>query len=146
MKLSQHTILTIDGETKSLEEYENKTVIVVNTASNCGFTSQYEALENINKSREDVAIIAFPCNQFGEQEPGSEEEIKQFCESKYDVTFLMSSKVDVNGEGSHPLYVWLKEKAGVEDISWNFSKFVVSPKSESVKFYNPDVKPEDIEL
>lgn len=146
MKLSQHSILTIDGETKSLEEYENKTVIVVNTASNCGFTSQYEALEKINKSREDVAVIGFPCNQFGEQELGTEAEIKDFCQSKYDVTFLMSSKVDVNGEDPHPLYVWLKEKAGVEDIAWNFSKFVVSPNSETVKFYNPDVNPEDMDL
>jgi len=146
MKLSQHSILTIDGETKSLEQYDNKTVIVVNTASKCGYTSQYEDLESLNKSNEDVVIIGFPCNQFGEQEPGDEAEIKEFCSSKYDVTFLMSSKVDVNGEGEHPLYTWLKEQASVEEIPWNFSKFVVSPKSESVKFYGPDVKPQDLEI
>ncbi len=146
MKLSEHSILTIDGEEKSLAEYENKTVIVVNTASKCGFTPQYESLEKIHRENENVAVIAFPCNQFGDQEPGSEQEIKEFCTTKYDVTFLMSSRVDVNGEHPHPLYTWLKEKAGVGDIGWNFSKFVVSPHSETVKFYNPDVRPEDIEL
>jgi len=146
MKLSQHSILTIDGETKSLEEYDTKTVLVVNTASKCGFTSQYEALEKISREKENVIVIGFPCNQFGEQEAGSEEEIKEFCSSNYGVTFLMSSKVDVNGDGQHPLYLWLKEQAGIDEIGWNFSKFVVTPGSEKVTFYGSDVKPEDIEL
>ena len=146
MKLSNYSILTIDGETKSLEEYDSKTVLVVNTASKCGFTNQYEALEKISQEKENVVVIGFPCNQFGMQEAGSEEEIKEFCTSNYGVTFLMSSKVDVNGEDPHPLYVWLKEQAGVDEIGWNFCKFVVTPGSEKVTFYASDVKPEDIEL
>ena len=146
MKLSNYSILTIDGKFKSLEEYENKTVIVVNTASKCGFTSQYESLEKIYRENENVVVIGFPCNQFGDQEPGSDQDIKEFCTTKYDVTFPMSSKVEVNGDDIHPLYTWLKEKTEIKDISWNFSKFVVSPHSETVKFYSPDVKPEDIPL
>jgi glutathione peroxidase len=146
MKLYNHSILSIDGKEVSLEEYENKTVIVVNTASKCGFTPQYEGLEKIHKENENVVVIGFPCNQFGGQEPGPEQEIKEFCSTKYDVTFLMSSRIDVNGEGTHPLYVWLKERAGVDEISWNFCKFVVSPKSETVTFYNPGVEPQDIKL
>ena len=146
MKLSQHAILTIDGETLGLEAYENKTVLVVNTASNCGFTHQYESLEKIHKEREDVVVIGFPCNQFGDQEPEMEEKIKDFCTTQYGVTFLMSSKVDVNGDDPHPLFTWLKEQAGIDEIPWNFSKFVVTPHSEKVTFYNPDVKPEDIEF
>jgi glutathione peroxidase len=146
MKLSKYSILTIDGEEKSLAEFETKTVLVVNTASSCGFTPQYEALEKIHREKENVVVIGFPCNQFGDQERGSDAEIKDFCTTNYDVTFLMSSKVDVNGDNPHPLFTWLKEKASVGDIEWNFSKFVVSPHSETVKFYNPDVKPENIEL
>jgi glutathione peroxidase len=146
MKLSDHSILTIDGQEVRLNEYDNKTVVVVNTASKCGFTRQYEGLEKIHRENEDVVVIGFPCNQFGGQEPGPEQEIKEFCTTKYDVTFPMSSRIDVNGPGTHPLYTWLKEKSGVNEISWNFCKFVVSPKSQTVTFYNSDVEPEDIKL
>lgn len=128
----------IDGAIENLQDYAGKVLLIVNVASRCGFTSQYRDLQNLyeaNKAR-GLEILGFPCNQFGAQEPGSAEEIQQFCSTNYGVTFPMFEKVDVNGAATHPLYAFLKEQApgilGTEGIKWNFTKFVVSKDGQSI--------------
>jgi len=128
----------IDGAIENLQDYAGKVLLIVNVASRCGFTSQYRDLQNLyeaNKAR-GLEILGFPCNQFGAQEPGSAEEIQQFCSTNYGVTFPMFEKVDVNGAVTHPLYAFLKEQApgilGTEGIKWNFTKFVVSKDCQSI--------------
>ena len=128
----------INGATENLQDYAGKALLIVNVASHCGFTSQYRDLQNLyeaNKSH-GLEILGFPCNQFGAQEPGSAEEIQQFCSTNYGVTFPMFEKVDVNGPETHPLYTFLKEQApgilGTEGIKWNFTKFVVSKDGQSI--------------
>jgi len=130
------------GNTISMSDYKNKNVLIVNTASRCGFTKQYEALEKLNqKNFSDFEIIAFPCNQFGQQEPGTDAEIAEFCSSNYGVTFKIASKVDVNGYDAHPIYKYLKSAAKNNmDIGWNFEKFFVD-KNGNVTNYNPDFDP-----
>jgi len=141
----------IDGTEHSLGEWRGKTLLIVNVASKCGFTPQYKGLEALwRKHREQgVAVLGFPCDQFGHQEPGDEAEIKQFCSTTYDVTFPMFAKIDVNGEGTHPLYQWLKKEAkgllGSESIKWNFTKFLVDAEGKVVKRYAPNDAPEKIE-
>ena len=141
----------IDGSEKKLEDYSGKTLLIVNTASNCGYTPQYQGLEAIYnqfKSR-GLEILAFPCNQFGSQEPGSSEEIKNFCLKNYQVSFPIFNKVEVNGKHSHPLFDHLKEQApgifNTKRIKWNFTKFLVNSKGDVIKRFAPMTKPEDLE-
>ncbi|MGH8030466.1 MAG: glutathione peroxidase [Arenimonas sp.] len=142
---------TIDGQEQSLADYKGKAMLVVNTASKCGFTPQYTGLEKLWKKYQDqgLVVLGFPCDQFGHQEPGDEEEIRNFCSLSYDVTFPMYSKVEVNGANAHPLYKWLKtEKSGMlglDGIKWNFTKFLVDKQGNVIKRYAPTDTPEKIE-
>jgi glutathione peroxidase len=140
---------TIDGEEQSLSAYEGKVLLVVNVASKCGFTPQYAGLEKLHREFVDngLAVLGFPCDQFGHQEPGDEAEIKEFCSLNYDVTFPMFAKIDVNGDDTHPLYQWLKgEQRGLLGgrIKWNFTKFLVDRSGQPVRRYAPNTVPEDI--
>src|SRR5699024_3885467 len=124
------TVRTVDGTDQPLSAYAGQVVLVVNTASQCGFTPQYAGLEQLWRDHRDegLTVLGFPCNQFGGQEPGSEEEIAAFCEASFGVTFPMFAKVDVNGDGAHPLFTWLKEEKGGllgDRIKWNFTKFLI---------------------
>ena len=141
---------TIDGGEQGLDAYQGKVVLVVNVASKCGFTPQYKGLEAVYKQYKDrgLVILGFPCDQFGHQEPGDENEIKNFCSLNYEVSFPMFAKIEVNGAGAHPLYQWLKSSApgllGTEGIKWNFTKFLVGKDGKVVKRYGSIDKPEDI--
>ena len=140
----------IKGREVSLDEYAGKVLLIVNTASKCGFTPQYAGLEKLHEKYKDkgLAVLGFPCNQFGAQEPGNETEIQNFCELNYDVKFPMFAKVDVNGANTHPVYRVLKKAAkgvlGTEGIKWNFTKFLVDRNGKVVDRYAPTTKPEDI--
>lgn len=150
MNLYDIPLKTIDGEEKTMASYKGKTLIIVNVASKCGFTPQYDGLEEIYKDYKDqgLEVLAFPSNQFGEQEPGNAEEIKNFCKLNYDVTFPLFAKTDVNGEDAHPLFQYLKKELsgvfGTEKIKWNFTKFVIDKNGEPFKRYSPQAKPEKI--
>ena len=139
----------IDGTERALDEFRGKAVLVVNTASKCGFTPQYEGLEKLYREYQDegLVVLGFPCDQFRNQEPGDEAEIKEFCSLTYDVTFPMFAKVDVNGSEAHPLYQWVRDqKSGVlgDRIKWNFTKFLIDPDGNVVDRYAPTTKPEDL--
>ncbi|GIX36884.1 MAG: glutathione peroxidase [Silanimonas sp.] len=142
--------IDIDGKERSLAEFRGKVLLVVNTASKCGFTPQYAGLEQLWKDygAKGLVVLGFPCDQFGHQEPGDEAEIRQFCSLTYDVSFPMFAKVDVNGPKAHPLFDWLKrEKAGflgTEGIKWNFTKFLVGRDGRVLKRYAPTDKPESL--
>jgi glutathione peroxidase len=143
-------VKTLSGASANLADYKGKVVLIVNTASKCGLTPQYEGLEALYKKYKDsgFVILAFPCNQFMGQEPGTAEEIQNFCSSKYDVTFPLFEKIDVNGDNAHPLYVFLKEKLPIEgknNIRWNFEKFLIDKNGVPVKRFAPKTKPEFIE-
>ncbi len=144
-------VKTIDNEEISLSKYKDKVILVVNVASKCGYTYQYEGLQNLHNkyASKGLSILGFPCNQFLSQEPGTEEEIKEFCSLNYDVKFDMFSKIDVNGKNTHPLYQYLKEKEpgflGSKIIKWNFTKFLVNQKGEVIKRYAPSTEPSEIE-
>lgn len=135
------------GEEIDLSEYKGKVLLIVNTASKCGFTPQYEGLEELHRQygKDGLAVIAFPCNQFGKQEPGDAEEIKNFCTLNYDVSFPLAEKIDVNGGDTDPLWEYLKQqKAGLmgsRKIKWNFTKFLVDPDGNVTGRYGPNVKP-----
>jgi len=143
---------TIDGQPADLADYKGKVVLVVNTASKCGLTPQYAGLQQLYESHKDegLVVLGFPCNQFGLQEPGTEAEIKQFCDSKYNVSFPMFSKIEVNGKGADPLYKYLTSKnvkpAGDGPISWNFEKFLIDREGNLVHRFSPRTKPSDDEL
>ena len=134
----------------TLNEFKNKVLLIVNVASECGLTYQYEALQGLhNKYNEDgLEILGFPCNQFGAQEPGSNEEIQFFCTEKYDVSFDLFNKIDVNGDSTAPIYQFLKKdnpsESGSNDIEWNFTKFLVSRDGEIIKRFGPKTEPEEI--
>ena len=140
----------IDGSDATLAEFRGKVLLIVNVASRCGFTPQYTGLEALHRkySARGFAVLGFPCNQFGAQEPGSEAEIGAFCSTTYDVTFPMFAKVDVNGDSAHPLWKWLKDEKGgflgIDAIKWNFSKFLIGRDGEVIKRYAPTDKPESI--
>ncbi|KIQ15949.1 glutathione peroxidase [Rhodococcus sp. Leaf7] len=143
------TATTIDGEPVDLADYKGKPLLIVNTASQCGFTPQYEGLEVLNKTYapKGLVILGFPCDQFGHQEPGDAEEIKNFCSLRYDVTFPLHEKIEVNGDGAHPLYKWLREqKSGMlgSRIKWNFTKFLVDADGQVVDRFGPTTKPEKL--
>lgn len=132
----------IEGNEISMEQFRGKKILFVNTASKCGFTPQYEELQALHeKFGEKVAIIGFPCDQFGGQEPGSEEEIQSFCQKNYGVSFLMASKIEVKGEGQHAIYQWLTSEAGDTKVRWNFEKFLVDEKGALVEHFRSQVKP-----
>lgn len=140
-----------EGTEQALSLYQGQVVLIVNVASNCGFTPQYQGLQTLYEKYRDrgFTVLAFPCNQFGAQEPGSAEEIKTFCETRYHITFPVFEKVDVNGSQAHPLYQWLKaEKSGIlgsEVIKWNFTKFLVGRNGEVIGRYAPTTKPAELE-
>ncbi len=143
-------LTTIDGQTQKLGAYAGRALLVVNVASRCGFTPQYQGLEALWRRYRDrgFVVLGFPCDQFGHQEPGDEAEIRSFCIGKYDVGFPLFAKTKVNGEGAHPLYRALKAAApgllGTQAIKWNFTKFLVDRQGEVVRRYAPTVKPEDL--
>ncbi|MEF2174988.1 MAG: glutathione peroxidase [Candidatus Absconditabacteria bacterium] len=142
MKINDFQVKTASGEEKSLGDYKGKVLLIVNVASKCGLVGQYDQLEELYNyyDRKDFEIIAFPCNQFGNQEPGSNEEIQQFCKINYGVSFKVFGKIDVNGENADPLYKYLKkEKKGIinNEIKWNFTKFLVDKNGKVVDRFSP---------
>ena len=143
----QFDVNCINGGTDLLGSLKGKVVLAVNVASRCGLTPQYAGLEELHEvlAGEDFAVVGFPCNQFGAQEPGSEQEIQTFCLTNYGVTFPMSSKLEVNGSGRHPLYAWLTDPANgyPGDIEWNFEKFLIGRDGKLLKRYAPTTKPRD---
>ena len=138
----------IDGKTVSLEKFKGKALLIVNTASACGFTPQFGGLEELHKTygKKGLVVLGFPCNQFGAQDPGSNDEIAQFCERNYGVDFPMMSKVDVNGDKAAPVWKWLTTEApgllGSKAIKWNFTKFLVGKDGKVIRRYAPNDKPE----
>jgi len=141
----------IDGREQSLEQYKGQVLLIVNVASECGFTPQYAGLEALYRTHgaRGFAVLGFPCNQFGAQEPGSEAQIQQFCDTRYQVSFPLFAKIDVNGPDTHPLYAYLKSSEpgmlGTEGIKWNFTKFLIGRDGRPVKRYAPATKPDAIE-
>ncbi|MHA6253055.1 glutathione peroxidase [Oceanobacillus sp. CAU 1775] len=149
MSVHDFSATTIKGEEKSLADYDGKVLLIVNTASKCGLTPQYEGLQKIYDEigNDKFEILGFPCNQFAGQEPGDEEDIASFCSANYGVSFPMFSKVDVNGENAHPLYKYLtKEQKGFlsEGIKWNFTKFLVDKDGNVIDRFAPQTEPEKI--
>jgi glutathione peroxidase len=139
---------TIDGKKQNLEVYKGEVLLIVNTASKCGYTPQYEGLEKLYSDYKDkgFAVLGFPCNQFKGQEPGTNKEIEEFCKLNYDVQFPLFSKIDVNGENAHPLYQYLKANSQDNaDIRWNFTKFLIDKNGNIIKRYEPAVTPGEIE-
>lgn len=150
MGIYNFKVKDIDGNNIKLEKYKNKVVLIVNTASKCGFTKQFDGLEELYKkyNEDGFEILGFPCNQFKEQDPDSNSEIKSFCKLNFGVTFSMFEKIDVNGENESPLYTYLKEqKKGMfgSKIKWNFTKFLVDKNGNVIKRFSPQTKPEEIE-
>lgn len=141
---------TIDGQKKKLQDYKGKALLVVNVASKCGFTPQYDGLQKLYKQYggHGFEVLAFPCNQFAAQEPGDADEIKKFCSLTYDVTFPLFAKVDVNGKSAHPLFQFLKNEApgvlGTKAIKWNFTKFLIDKNGNVVKRFSPRDEPEKL--
>ncbi|SAK64388.1 glutathione peroxidase [Caballeronia fortuita] len=141
---------TLDGATVSLDTYRDKVLLIVNTASECGFTPQYKGLQDVYQqyAPRGFEVLGFPCNQFGKQEPGDAQQIGAFCEKNFGVTFPMFAKIEVNGANAHPLYKYLKDKEpgllGIEAIKWNFTKFLVDRSGRVIKRYAPQTKPESI--
>ena len=150
MKIYDFKVRNAKGEEVPMTEFKGKVLLIVNTATGCGFTSQYEGLQKLYEKYRDkgLEILDFPCNQFGHQAPGTDEEIQEFCTLKYNTTFPLFSKIDVNGENADPLFVYLKAQQGGflgDDIKWNFTKFLVSRDGTVVDRYAPVTKPERIE-
>ena len=151
MNLYEIPVKTIDGATTTLDAYRGKALLIVNVASQCGFTPQYKGLEELYRKYKDkgFVVLGFPCNQFGRQEPGSESDIRGFCDRQYGVTFPLFAKIDVNGPNAHPLYRYLKSAKkgllGRETIAWNFTKFLVGRNGEVLRRYGSRRTPEAIE-
>ena len=144
------TFVDNHGQEVDLAQFEGRPVLVVNTASKCGFTPQYDGLQELHEKFQEqgLVVIGFPCDQFAHQEPGDDEQIAEFCRVNHGVTFPLSTKVDVNGSGTHPVFAFLKDRAGGllgSRIKWNFTKFLVLPDGRTVKRYAPNVTPEKIE-
>lgn len=151
MSVFDGVVKSASGEDVPFSNYRGKALLIVNTASRCGYTPQYEGLQKLYRKYRDrgFEILAFPCNQFGAQEPGSDSEIQEFCRLNYSVEFPVFAKIEVNGAGAHPLYVWLKSAApgilGTEAIKWNFTKFLVARDGVKVERFAPQDKPETLE-
>ncbi len=141
-------VTTLDGRETTMNDWAGHVLLIVNTASKCGLTGQYEGLQRIfdDYAMRGFFVIGMPCNQFGEQEPGTADEISDFCSVNYGVSFPLLAKADVNGENTHPLYAFLKDATGGEDVQWNFEKFVVSDSGEVLGRFSPKTDPEDDEL
>ncbi len=144
------TAASIAGEDVDLSAFKGSVLLIVNVASKCGFTPQYESLEQLHREHSDegLVVLGFPCDQFGNQEPGHEAQIAEFCSTTYGVSFPMFAKIEVNGDGAHPLYRWLRyEQSGMlgDAIKWNFTKFLVGRDGQVVKRYAPQTKPDQIE-
>lgn len=150
MSIYEITAKDIEGRELSLASLQGRVLLIVNVASRCGFTPQYAGLEALQREYGDrgLTVLGFPCDQFGHQEPGDEAEIRNFCQTQYDVSFPMFSKIEVNGAGAHPLYAYLKSQAkgvlGTEAIKWNFTKFLIDREGRVVKRFAPQDKPEDL--
>jgi glutathione peroxidase len=150
MSIYKYRVKTIDGEEIAIKQFEGKVLLIVNTASKCGFTPQYKELQELYETYKDkgLVVLGFPCNQFMNQEPGNEHDIKSFCELNYGVTFPMFAKVDVNGVVAHPLFVYLRKQTlgtlGFNIIKWNFTKFLVDSKGNVINRYSPMTKPNEI--
>jgi glutathione peroxidase len=150
MKLYDFTVRTIDGGEQSLADYRGQVLLIVNVASRCGFTPQYAGLEALYREfrPQGFAVLGFPCNQFGAQEPGNEAEIKGFCELNYQISFPLYAKIDVNGSATHPLYQHLKSAQpgllGTEAIKWNFTKFLLGRDGAVLRRYAPNDRPEEL--
>ena len=140
----------LDGQPRALDEFRGKVLLIVNVASQCGFTPQYTGLEKLWREYgpRGLVVLGFPCDQFGHQEPGDADEIRQFCSLRYDVSFPMFAKVEVNGDGAHPLWKWLKREKGgilgIDAIKWNFTKFLVGRDGQVIRRYAPKDAPESI--
>jgi len=151
MSIYDFEVQTIEGETRNLDSYRGKVLLIANTASKCGFTPQFAGLETLHETyaEQGLVILGFPCNQFGGQDPGSDSEILDFCIKNYGVSFPMHSKIDVNGSQASPLFQYLKKEArgalGSERIKWNFTKFLVGKDGKVLKRFAPLTKPEDIQ-
>ena len=149
-KLADIPLKNIDGKTQKVGDYAGKAILVVNVASQCGFTPQYAGLEALYRRyrKKGFVVLGFPCDQFGHQEPGDEKAIQNFCSTKYDVSFPLFAKTDVNGEGAHPLYKAIKSEApglmGTPSIKWNFTKFLIDKQGRVVRRYAPTDRPEDL--
>ena len=148
--IADFTVTVADGRPVDMSTYAGRVLLIVNTASKCGFTPQYEGLEALHRRYEaqGLTVLGFPCNQFGAQEPGDAAEIANFCSLSYDVTFPLMAKVEVNGDGADPLFQWLKAEApgvlGTKAIKWNFTKFLVDRDGKVVGRYAPTTKPEEL--
>jgi glutathione peroxidase len=151
MSIYDFEVKTIDGQSVKLSQFQGKAMLIVNVASKCGFTPQYEGLEALYQKYKEkgLVVLGFPCNQFGAQEPGDEAEIKNFCSTQYQVSFPMFSKIDVNGKTTHPLYNHLKSEEkglfGSEAIKWNFTKFLVDRSGQVIKRYPPQAAPASLD-
>jgi len=148
--LYDFSALRLNGDQQSLEDYRGKVLLIVNTASLCGYTPQYAGLEELYRRFKErgLVVLGFPCNQFGAQEPGDAQAISQFCQTSFDVTFPLFAKIDVNGDDAHPLYAWLKHEAsgilGTEAIKWNFTKFLIDRDGKVVHRYAPATRPDEL--
>jgi glutathione peroxidase len=148
--LADISVTTLDGQTKNLGSFLGKATLVVNVASQCGFTPQYTGLEALYRKYQDrgLTVLGFPCDQFGHQEPGNAQEIRNFCSVNYQVTFPLFAKIEVNGPNAHPVYQELKKQApgflGLEKVKWNFTKFLINGDRQVVKRFAPTTKPEDL--
>jgi glutathione peroxidase len=150
MSIYDHKVLNNKGEEVSLENYKDKVLLIVNTASKCGFTPQYAGLQELYTKYKDqgLEVLAFPCNQFGSQEPGDSEEIASFCDLQFNISFPLMDKIDVNGDNTHPLYTELKESApgllGSKKVKWNFTKFLIGKNADKITRFAPQAKPESL--
>jgi glutathione peroxidase len=144
MSVYDYSFTDNKGNIVEMSQFKDKILLLVNVASQCGFTKQYEGLQALHKKYADrgLVIIGFPCNQFGNQEPGTDAEIKEFCQTNYGVDFLMSTKIDVNGENAHPIYKYLLSEAKVEKVDWNFTKFIID---NQIRYLGPNNTPEMID-
>ena len=151
MSLYDIKVTDINGKDVELKDFQDKVMLIVNTASKCGFTNQYEGLEALYEKYQDkgLVVLGFPCNQFGAQEPGDNNQIQEFCRATFSIKFPMFEKIEVNGEGTHPLYKILKEQApglmGSKKIKWNFTKFLISKDAKNITRFAPATKPEKLE-
>lgn len=150
MSVYEYSARSIDGQKRSLGDWRGQALLIVNVASRCGYTPQYSGLEALYRRfrAQGFAVLGFPCNQFGHQEPGDEAEIRSFCTTQYDVSFPLFAKIEVNGPNAHPLYRYLTEALpgllGLKAIKWNFTKFLIAPSGEPVRRFAPADKPESL--
>ena len=148
--LYDFSAILLNGDLQKFDAYRGKILLIVNTASQCGFTPQYTGLEELYRTYKEkgLVVLGFPCNQFGAQEPGDAEAIGQFCQTRFDLSFPLFAKIDVNGDNAHPLYAWLKHEAagilGTEAIKWNFTKFLVDRNGKVIHRYAPATRPDEL--